>query len=278
MRTTLLVLGAGQDGGSPQVGTGTGVGSPRTASSIVVSVDEGPLVLFDASPDLRAQDARVRALGHGAIGPNPYDAVFITHAHMGHYSGLVHFGKEAAATRSMPLHAPGSVISFLDSNQPWRALIDEGRLVPHAVEDGEASYGPLTIRGVSVPHRAEFSSTVGYSIRIEGEPWALYLPDIDSWTQWPQAEEVLANHAVCLIDAAFGSVDELPGRDLSAIPHPLVTDTIRRFEHLTTGRRMILTHINHSNAVADPHSDLAIATARAGFEVAHDGLTIGTHS
>ena len=83
MRTTLLVLGAGQDGGSPQVGRGVGTGASRTASSIAVSVEDGPLVLFDASPDLRTQDARLRAAGHQPAGPNPYDAVFITHAPLG---------------------------------------------------------------------------------------------------------------------------------------------------------------------------------------------------
>lgn len=274
MDVTLVVLGSGQDGGSPQVGQLQGVGPVRSASSIAIAVEDGPLVLFDATPDIREQDQRVRLQGFGARSENPYDAVCITHAHMGHYTGLVHFGKEAAATRSMPLVAPGSVIDYFESNDPWKALIDDGRLEPMATESGPFNLGSLTVTGIEVPHRAEFSRTVGYSVAIEGAPWAFYVPDIDSWHEWNEAEDVLGKHAVCLVDATFGSPGELPGRDLSTIPHPFVDDTLRTFAHLADGCRMILTHMNHSNSVAEPSSDLAIAAARAGFEIAHDGLTI----
>lgn len=274
MRVSLVVLGSGQDGGSPQVGRGVGTGPDRTASCVAIAVDGGPLVLFDATPDLRVQDARLRAMGHRAQGGNPYDAVFITHAHMGHYAGLVHFGKEAAATERMPLVAPASVVGFLSENQPWRALLDAGRLAPISAEDGPVRFGPLLVEGIPVPHRSEFGSTVGYSVSVDSEPWILYVPDIDSWKAWSAAEGVLGSHRICLLDAAFGSPDELPGRDISKIPHPFVSDTITRFADLANGRRMILTHMNHSNTLAEPASDLSIAAARAGFEVARDGLTI----
>ena len=160
------------------------------------------------------------------------------------------------------------------SNEPSATLLTEGFLVPHAVEDGPLTHGRVAVHALPVPHRAEFGDTVAYSIRIDGDPWALYLPDIDSWDRWADADAVLGAHDVALIDATFGATDELPNRSLEVIPHPIVTDTIDRFAHLTEGRRIVLTHLNHSNRLADPDSDLRVAAERAGFEVASDGMEI----
>ena len=65
----------------------------------------------------------------------------------------------------------------------------------------------------------------------------------------------------------------MPGRNLSDIPHPLVGDTIERFGHLAADRRMILTHINHSNPIGRPDSHQAHAVEAAGFEVATDFMS-----
>jgi pyrroloquinoline quinone biosynthesis protein B len=271
MDVRLVVLGSGQDGGSPQFGGPVRTGPARTASCVAIIAD-GTILLLDASPDLRTQYDTVRdATGDAAPG---IDAVGITHGHMGHYAGLVHFGKEAASTDGVPLIAPSSVLGFLAANEPWASLMRAGNLVGVPTDAGTARVGPLTIDAVAVPHRAEFTTTVAFSVGIDGEPWALYLPDIDSWGAWPGAEATIRAHRVALLDATFGDPFELPGRDLSAIPHPLVTDTIERFGHLTGDRTIVLTHINHSNPIGDPGSSLAARAAAAGFIVAHDGLEI----
>lgn len=264
----LIVLGSGQDGGSPQLGTPRAVGEPRTASSVAVLLDESVLLL-DVTPDVRHQ--WTRWVGTRADLPA---SVFVTHAHMGHYAGLVQFGREAAATDHLPLWAPRSVLDFLEHNEPWATLLTEGYLRPNAVEDGPMIHGRIAIHAVPVPHRAEFGDTVAYSIRVDGDAWALYLPDIDGWDRWPDADAVVGAHHVALIDATFGYSDELPHRNLEDIPHPHVIDTIERFAHLTDGRRIILTHLNHSNRLADPGSDLRTMAERAGFEVASDGMEI----
>jgi len=276
MALRLVVLGSGQDGGSPQLGNTEGAGPPRTASSVAV-VSDGTVVLLDASPDIRTQFATI-APWLGAREPRrPFDAVCVTHAHMGHYAGLLHLGREAAATTRIPLVAPSSVLSFLESNEPWRSLLTEGHLVALPIGAEPVGIGDVSISAIPVPHRAEFSAAVAYSIGVGGRPWALYLPDIDAWDRWEQAERTVAAHRVCLLDATFGSTDEVPGRDIAAIPHPLVPDTIERFGHLTRGRRIILTHINHTNTLADPSSNLAMAARSAGFEVATDGMVVDFH-
>ncbi len=273
MDRRLVVLGSGQDGGAPQLGRTSHTGPARTASSVCVVSDEG-VYLFDASPDIRTQYAAVLPLLGNRDPHRPFDAVCITHLHMGHYVGLVHFGKEAASTSEMPLIAPSPILDFLQTHQPWRSLFENRNLLARPIDDGPIRFGAITIRSIPIPHRAEFAPAVAYSLLVEREPWALYLPDIDSWDEWPEAEEVIGAHVVSLVDATFGSPDELPGRDLAAIPHPLVTDTIERFSALARRHTIILTHMNHSNTVADSTSPLAARAHDAGFVIASDGMQI----
>lgn len=271
MAATLIVLGTAQDGGNPQLG-GDLRGTPRLVSSVAVITDDGTTLLADVTPDVKAQVAHLRTLAayQGRTGRNAVDHITLTHAHMGHYTGLVQFGREAHNADAIPTWVTPSMASYLGENQPWRALVDGGHLEVRAGgQPGEIANG-LTLRLVPVPHRAEFTDTVGISINDE----ALFIPDIDSWEAWPEADAELSRHRVCLLDASFSSLSEIPGRDLTDIPHPLVPDTLERFGHLTSGRRLILTHINHSNPISVTDSPEAEAVRMAGFEVAEDFMTI----
>ena len=111
-----------------------------------------------------------------------------------------------------------------------------------------------------------------FSVSVDGAPWALYLPDIDAWDLWGDADSVIRDHELCIIDATFGGDDELPGRDLASIPHPLVTDTSERFGAAVREATIVLSHINHSNALNDPSSPLTRSVREAGFLVAEDGM------
>lgn len=271
----MLVLGSGQDGGSPQTGTLSGVGPDRTASSIAVVSPLGSVVLLDASPDIRLQSASLLAWsGYPSDRTSFVDAVAITHGHMGHYAGLLQLGKEAANVDGVRLVATDSVLAFFDHHAPWNALLTNGNLLPESLETSVSIDASTEIRGHKVPHRAEYTDTVGLSVIVDGTPWLFYLPDIDAWETWDTAEATLAGHKVCVIDATFSSADELPGRDMADIRHPLVPDTVARFGHLTTSTRMILSHINHSNRLALQGSHEADSARRAGFEVAYDGMVI----
>ena len=271
MTATLIVLGTAQDGGNPQLG-GPVRGRPRMVSSVAVVTGDGTTLLADVTPDVKAQVAHLQTVEQyqRRQGSNAVDHITLTHGHMGHYTGLVQFGREAHNAESIPTWATPSMASYLGENQPWRALLDGGHLeMKEGFHPGQIASG-LSLRLVPVPHRAEFTDTVGISINDE----ALFIPDIDSWEAWPQAEEELARHRVCLLDASFSSLTEIPGRDLTDIPHPLVSDTLERFGHMTTGRRMILTHINHSNPISVANSPEADAVRDAGFEVAEDFMQI----
>jgi len=280
---SVMVLGSAQDGGLPQFGARTSLDDaarsgaiPRRWSSCLAVVgDDGRVLLLDAGPDLKAHEEVLAT--HSAIGRrtdrSPIDGVVITHAHVGHYAGLLHFGREVHAAAGMPCWVTMEMARFLESEAPWRLAVEQGHLDLRAHEP-PASFNPwpdLKVSLLPVPHRHEASDTV--AISMNGA--ALYLPDIDSWEDWPEAEEVIAAHSVAFLDGTFWSSAELPDRDISDIKHPLVPDTLERFEHLGSTRRLVLTHFNHTNPVCDPASDEHAAVLAAGFEVAAEGLTIG---
>ena len=271
MSGTIIVLGTAQDGGNPQLGS-QGRGRPRLVSSMAVVMDDGTTLLADVSPDVKAQIAHLESIAayRARTVHNAVDHITLTHGHMGHYAGLVQFGKEAHNARRLPTWVTPSMADFLGAHQPWRALIDGEHLdIRRGLGPVELAPG-LRLRLIPVPHRAEFTDTVGISINDE----VLFVPDIDSWDEWAAADEEVERHRVSLLDATFASLEEVPGRNLLEIPHPLVADTLERFGHLASTHRIILTHLNHSNPASEPETPAGSTIRAAGFEVAEDLMAI----
>ncbi len=205
----------------------------------------------------------------------PFDAIALTHGHMGHYVGLAHLGKESGDARGIRLLATGKMHTFLRRNEPWRTLYERGNVAPDTFGLGAIRVDDrMTIDAITVPHRAEFTDTVALSVRLDDEPWFLYLPDIDSWDDWRQAEETISSHPMCLLDATFSRADELADRSVTEIKHPLAADTIERFGSMTDSTRIVLGHINHSNPLADPESPISQSAVASGFVIAHDGMAL----
>lgn len=274
MPCRVIVLGSGQDAGSPQFGSRRREpGGHRFASSVCVVSDDGRALLVDATPDLKAQEQLL--LDDAAYAsrrrPGPFDGIVLTHAHMGHYAGLVHFGREALDADRVPCWVTPRMARFLRRNAPWSQLVGLGNIDLREVEPGGefAPWPGLGVRLVPVPHRDEFSDTVAVSIAGE----VLYLPDIDGWAEWPQARRELERHSVALVDATFYSAGEVPHRDLSEIKHPFVPDTVERFADLAS-TRIVLSHLNHTNPIADATSVERRRVDAAGFEVAVEGMVI----
>lgn len=284
MGRTVYILGSGQDGGLPQFGSRMAPDMAarvdplgvRLGPSICVLDDDGRCFLIDVSPDIKEQENRLLAVPAYAkrTGPNPFDAVLLTHAHMGHYAGLVHFGREAANCDHLPVYCTERMAAFLSEHAPWEQLVKLGNIELRPASPKHAApaqpWPRLGLRVIPVPHRGEYTDTVGISI----DEKLLYVPDIDDWNAWPEARKEVAAHEVCLLDATFYSRDELPGRDLHKISHPFITDTIETFGDLAHGRRIILTHFNHSNPVCDPAGEEAARVREAGFELAQEMMAI----
>jgi pyrroloquinoline quinone biosynthesis protein B len=254
----LVVLGIAQDGGMPHPGCTkppcsevyAGTRRAEKVSCVgLVNRDSGAAYMFDATPDFPAQ---LNAL----TGGKAPDGIFLTHAHIGHYTGLMYLGKEAMATKGVPVYATERMSAFLRANAPWSALVTDGRIelraltYDHPVElPGGARVTPMR-----VPHRDEFSDTVGFL--IEGpRSKVLFIPDIDKWAKWDRNLRDLANQIdVLLVDGTFSSMEELPGRDIAQVPHPLMTETRQLLAG--TKAKLWFIHLNHSNPAILGASDV----------------------
>lgn len=278
MRTRVIILGSGQDGGLPQLGARIAPDmaarvdplAVRLGPSLAVLADDGRCLLIDASPDIKEQESRLLRLPEYAArkSANPFDAVLLTHAHMGHYIGLAHFGREAASSRKLPVHCTPAMADFLRKHAPWEQLVALGNIEVFETPGGRTfePWPGLRVRVFTVPHRGEYTDTLGVSINET----LLYVPDIDTWKTWPQARAEVEKHKIALLDGTFFSADELPGRDLREIAHPFITDTLQFFAPQANDRRLVLTHFNHSNPVCDPGSPQARQVQAAGFELAQE--------
>ena len=287
-RPYLVLLGIAQDAGLPQLAcTCTRCAAARAdparrrhaASALLVDPGSGRRWLFDATPDLREQLELAR--GHlgppaGAPGRPPlFDGIFLTHAHVGHYAGLLHLGREAYASEETTVHASARLGAFLRANGPWSLLFEAGHLRHALLEPGRplALAPGLELRALAVPHRGEFSDTLAF--RIDGPARALlYLPDIDAWEGWaPGLEAALAGVDVALIDGTFFDAGELGGRSLEGIPHPSIASTLARLAPLPRAERekVHFFHLNHSNPALERGSAARAAIEASGAHVAEEG-------
>ena len=283
----LHVLGSAQDAGVPQpncycVNCTKAMDDPaykrRAASLGIVFPESGNWHLIDASPDFKEQLVMLQR-ANGLEG-RVMNSIFLTHAHIGHYPGLMYLGKEAMDTRHVKVHAGPLMKEVLQTHVPWRQLSDLGNIGIDVLSDG---IPVLLDKGVEmvpfdVPHRNEFSETFGFWINGPNKK-VVYIPDIDSWEEWKlDIAEVCAQADICLLDATFFSAGDFAGsgdsgRDLREIPHPFMTETMERLKELTGICDIYFTHFNHSNPALAETGDERNFIEHHGFHLAEDGLT-----
>ena len=270
--TKVVVLGIAQDGGIPHIGCTQEI--CRTQKHFVSSlaiVQDQSVFLIDASPDLREQYAGLIKRHPEVAKKNLFDGIFLTHAHMGHYTGLVYLGKESVSTKEVPLYSSEEMARYLKKNAPWSLLVDNKNIVLKPFASGVTLDHGFKITPVAVPHRKEFTDTHGYL--IQGRQKALlYIPDIDAWE--PVKDSMLqwlktADYA--LLDGTFYSGQELPGRDIRQVPHPTIEHSIMLFKTFPDfGTKILFTHLNHTNPVLNPGSPEANKVTTAGHAVTVD--------
>jgi pyrroloquinoline quinone biosynthesis protein B len=248
----LVVLGIAQDAGIPHLNCQQTLcasirrgkrPAEKVASLGLVDRASGRTYVFDATPDFAAQV-------HALTGGRPPDGIFLTHAHIGHYTGLMYLGRESIGARGVPVFATERMLQFLNANGPWSQLISLGNIERRTVEYDRplALEGGVRVTAFRVPHRDEFSDTVGY--RIDGpRQSALFIPDIDRWEKWDRSIRELAGAVdLAFLDGTFASPTEV-NRNIDEIPHPMMPRT----RELLKGTRAKLwfIHINHTNAEID---------------------------
>ncbi len=279
----VLVLGIAQDGGAPQAGCARpcctdrdGADRRHVACIAIVDPATSQRWLIDATPDLPAQ---LQMLDAAASPPDEVAApglagIFLTHAHMGHYTGLMHLGHEVMGARGVPVWAMPRMRGFLASNGPWDQLVTLHNIdLRELAADHPVVLSPrVRVTPLIVPHRDEYSETVGY--RIDGPARSLlYIPDIDKWSRWERSiETLIADVDVALLDGTFFDDQELPGRDMSEIPHPFMVESLERFASLPKEHRagVHFIHLNHTNPALVSGSDARKTVEAAGMHVAEE--------
>lgn len=279
----LIVLGTAQDGGYPQAGCAKECCRPawqdfsqrRFVSCLaVVDPESNQRWMFDCTPDFRDQ---LRLLDGVAPSDSPVllDGILPTHAHIGHYTGLMHLGREVLGAGAVPVYAMPRMKYFLESNGPWSQLVELKQIDVRRLSAGQRlTLNPrVVVTPIQVPHRDEFSETVGF--KVEGPSRSvLYLPDIDKWERWElSVESVLAGVDLAFLDGTFMDQNELPGRDMAEIPHPLIRESLQRFAALPTKEKAKIRfiHLNHSNPALKAGSASQREIRRAGMGLAEQG-------
>ena len=277
-----VVLGTAQDGGFPQAGCkkvccknawGDATKRRDPASLGLIDPVSGQRWLIECTPSFPRQ-ARRFDTAHPKLAGR-IDGILLTHAHIGHYAGLLHLGREVMGADGVPVHAMPRMEKFLRTQGPWSQLVQLKNIALRPMRDGRAFAlnERLQVTPFLVPHRDEFSETVGF--RIEGQRQKiLWLPDIDKWERWKMPlEKALAGVDVAYLDGTFYADGELPGRDMSKIPHPFIAETMRRLKTQPAAVRAKIRfiHLNHTNPAHDPRSAAAKTIRTAGFRIAEQG-------
>jgi pyrroloquinoline quinone biosynthesis protein B len=231
--------------------------------------------LFDATPGFPEQLYELEM--EAPSGRFELAGIFLTHAHIGHYTGLMHLGHEAMGASNVPVYAMPRMADYLENNGPWSQLVSYKNIAIKPLQNNKTqSLGTLKVTPFLVPHRDEYSETVGY--RIDGpHKSAIFIPDINKWSEWQVDLATLINTVdYALIDATFFSDGELPGRDMSKVPHPFVTESMELLGDLPTEERnkVWFIHMNHTNPLLDPQSKETISVQSMGFNVAVERIRL----
>ncbi len=280
---SIVVLGIAQDGGVPQAGSFSdprwdapsesrcvaclGVFDPRT----------GQRWMIDATPDFKQQLLALYRIGGGP--PRPVvNGIFLTHAHIGHYTGLMFLGHESMGAKTIPVYTMPRMKEFLSTNGPWEQMVQYENIELRDLNNGVPVQlaDDIFIEPILVPHRQEYSEVVGFRIRGANGS-VLYIPDIDAWEEWDaqgvRVEDLIASVDVAYLDGTFFANGELGGRDMTGFPHPFISHSLHRFSALPASERgkIRFIHLNHSNPALNANSDARQSIEAAGMHVADEG-------
>ena len=273
----IQVLGVVQDAGYPHIGCEKDCCKVVSPGDYFVSclglVDKtnNKRYLFDATPDIHNQINLLEKFPDA----NLIDGIFLTHAHIGHYTGLMYLGREGLGGKNIMVYALKRMARFLTKNGPWDQLVKLNNISIQTISNKEfvKLSDNIFVIPIRVPHRDEYSETVGYKI-IGKSKKILFIPDIDKWDEWKKSiiEEVkLVDYA--FIDGTFYNGSEL-NRDMREIPHPSIEETLQLFSNqpLAERNKIYFIHINHTNPILTNKNGIRDLVESLGFNIAERGL------
>ena len=278
----IVVLGTTQDAGYPQIGCDKEcckkywdkkITKQKVSCLALFDPSTDQKWIFDATPDLTEQLHDADKVQKGNL-----SGIFLTHAHIGHYTGLMYLGREALNAKEIPVNAMPRMYDYLKSNGPWSQLVGLKNIQLQKLKADSAIKltDRISVTPILVPHRDEFSETVGYSITT-GNKTVLFIPDIDKWHKWDRdIKQLVKQHDHLFLDGTFYKDDELPGRNMNEVPHPFIQESADLFSglSLTEKQKIWFIHFNHTNALIDKSSKQYKEVKSKGFNVAVEGLKI----
>jgi len=275
----IVVLGTTQDAGYPQIGCGKEcckkywdkkIAKQKVSCLALFDPSTNQKWIFDATPDLTEQLHDADVLQKGNL-----SGIFLTHAHIGHYTGLMYLGREALNAKEVPVYAMPLMHVYLKNNGPWSQLVSLNniKLQKLKADSSIKLTDKISVTPILVPHRDEFSETVGYSIKTENKT-ILFIPDIDKWQKWDRDIRQLAkSHDYLFIDGTFYKDGELSGRNMSEVPHPFIQESMELFKDLSSAEKQKIwfIHFNHTNPLIDKSSKEYKDVKSKGFNAAIEG-------
>lgn len=293
----IVLLGTAAGGGFPQWNCACHVcrtarrdpsaAIPRTQSSAAVSADGRRWFLLNASPDVRAQLARLPGAEPSGSRRLPVEGIVLTDAELDHTLGILLLREG----RTLPLYATDGVAGVLEHDSrllpvarafaevPLTALVP-GRPVPLVNRDGEAS--GLTVEAFPVAggpprfaRRSGGGETVGLLLRAGGRSCA-YVPgcgELDG-----PVMGFLEQADLVLFDGTFWTDDELAAvtgdgrsaREMGHLPISGPAGSMARLAHLPG--RVVYVHVNNTNPLLIEAAAERAAVTAAGLTVGADGM------
>ena len=278
----IVVLGIAQDAGYPQIGCNKDcckkywnkkTTKQKVSCLALFDPSTNQKWLFDATPDLTGQLQESDKIQKGNL-----SGIFLTHAHIGHYTGLMYLGREALNAKGIPVYVMPRMHDYLKTNGPWNQLVELKNIeLKKLKEDSTIKLtDKISVTPILVPHRDEFSETVGYAIKT-GNKSVLFIPDIDKWQKWNKdIKQFVKQYDRLFLDGTFYKEGELAGRNMIEIPHPFVQESVEIFKDLSTPekQRIYFIHFNHTNPLIDRTTKEYKEVKSKGFNVAIEGLKI----
>jgi pyrroloquinoline quinone biosynthesis protein B len=283
--TSLVVLGTIQDAGSPHIACKKECcenlfekSNPlrKVVSLGIIDPQNNKSFLFEATPDMTSQ---VKKLKQFSNSENELpDGIFLSHAHIGHYTGLMYLGKEATNANQVPVYTMPRMKNFLENNGPWSQLVSTNNIAIQEIANHKEIELTSNIKVIpfTVPHRDEFSETVGFKI-IGPKKSVLFIPDIDKWEKWEtDISEAISEVDFAFVDATFFDGEEINTRDISEIPHPFVIESMEHFKRLPSEEKQKIhfIHFNHTNPVLNSESEAYKTVINNGFNIAQIDMII----
>jgi pyrroloquinoline quinone biosynthesis protein B len=274
----VVILGVAQDAGYPQANSDLPIDSrtykhPEYRRMVVslglVDPISNETWLFDATPNFTYQ---LQVIKDNTPKFEKLSGIFLTHAHIGHYTGLMYLGREAMGAKNTIVYAMPRMLDLLKTNQPWKQLatLQNIKLVLLKKDSSVILNERLKITPIQVPHRDELSETVGYIINGPNKK-LLFIPDINKWQVWKRdIKEYIRKVDYAFLDGSFFTEGEIKNRPMSEIPHPFVTESMVLFKDLPISdkRKIYFIHFNHTNPLLIDGGKAQKQVKQKGFNMA----------